>query len=46
MTVETAIFLGTGASKSEGAPLQNEIFAEYFGSTFFRTAFGLRRYAT
>jgi NAD-dependent SIR2 family protein deacetylase len=28
--MKTAIFLGAGASKAEGAPLQNEIFKEYF----------------
>lgn len=32
MSIETAIFLGAGASKSEGAPLQGELFREYFGS--------------
>ena len=34
--VNTAIFLGAGASKAEGAPLQGELFAEYFSSTHFR----------
>lgn len=30
MTAEAAIFLGAGASKVEGAPLQGELFREYF----------------
>jgi SIR2-like domain len=34
--VDTAIFLGAGASKAEGAPLQGELFAEYFSSPSFR----------
>lgn len=33
--VDTAIFLGAGASKSEGAPLQGELFKEYFSSADF-----------
>lgn len=33
--VETAIFLGAGASKTEGAPLQGELFKEYFSSPDF-----------
>src|SRR3954467_6121587 len=33
---ETAIFLGAGASKAEGAPLQGELFWEYFSSPAFR----------
>src|ERR1700720_2791780 len=33
---DTAIFLGAGASKSEGAPLQGELFKEYFSSDDFR----------
>ena len=33
--VETAIFLGAGASKTEGAPLQGELFKEYFSSPEF-----------
>lgn len=28
--MNTAIFLGAGASKSVGAPLQDELFFEYF----------------
>jgi hypothetical protein len=28
--IETAIFLGAGASKADGAPLQGELFREYF----------------
>lgn len=38
MNIKTAIFLGAGASKSEGAPLQNELFAEYFGTDLFRNS--------
>ncbi len=34
--VDTAIFLGAGASKAEGAPLQGELFREYFSSPDFR----------
>lgn len=33
---DTAIFLGAGASKAEGAPLQGELFKEYFSSDLFR----------
>ncbi len=33
---DTAIFLGAGASKAEGAPLQGELFWEYFSSFAFR----------
>jgi len=33
---DTAIFLGAGASKAEGAPLQGELFREYFSSNLFR----------
>ena len=29
-TIETVIFLGAGASRAEGAPLQGELFREYF----------------
>jgi NAD-dependent SIR2 family protein deacetylase len=36
MAVETAIFLGAGASKAEGAPLQTELFRDYFSSDVFR----------
>jgi hypothetical protein len=32
----TAIFLGAGASKAEGAPLQGEIFRDYFSSKEFK----------
>src|ERR1035441_7655860 len=34
--VDTAIFLGAGASKAEGAPLQGELFRDYFSSDMFR----------
>jgi hypothetical protein len=34
--VDTAIFLGAGASKAEGAPLQGELFRDYFSSASFR----------
>ena len=34
--VDTVIFLGAGASKAEGAPLQGELFAEYFSSDHFK----------
>src|ERR1700722_90761 len=34
--IETAIFLGAGASKAEGAPLQGELFWEYFSSPAFK----------
>jgi len=34
--VDTAIFLGAGASKAEGAPLQGELFREYFSSDRFK----------
>jgi hypothetical protein len=33
---DTAIFLGAGASKADGAPLQGELFAAYFSSEKFR----------
>lgn len=33
MNADTAIFLGAGASRAEGAPLQGELFREYFSST-------------
>jgi hypothetical protein len=36
LDVDTAIFLGAGASKAEGAPLQGELFKEYFSSARFR----------
>src|SRR6266446_5659535 len=32
----TAIFLGAGASKAEGAPLQGELFKDYFSAPSFR----------
>src|SRR5580698_8799663 len=34
--VDTAIFLGAGASKAEGAPLQGELFRDYFSSEMFK----------
>ncbi len=36
---ETAIFLGAGASKAEGAPLQGELFKEYFSSAAFQQGY-------
>jgi SIR2-like domain len=33
---DTAIFLGAGASKAEGAPLQGDLFREYFSSDLFK----------
>ena len=30
MNIKDVIILGAGASKSEGAPLQNELFKEFF----------------
>jgi len=36
--VNTAIFLGAGASKAEGAPLQGELFREYFSSEAFKSS--------
>jgi len=33
--VDTAIVLGAGASKAEGAPLQGDLFRDYFASDFF-----------
>ena len=36
--VDTAIFLGAGASKAEGAPLQGELFREYFSSVLFKNS--------
>ena len=38
--VDTAIFLGAGASKAEGAPRQGELFADYFSSPSFRRSRG------
>jgi len=34
--VDTSIFLGAGASKADGAPLQGELFQEYFSSRLFK----------
>lgn len=34
--VDTAFFLGAGASKAEGAPLQGELFREYFSSPAYQ----------
>ena len=36
--IGTAIFLGAGASKAEGAPLQGELFREYFSSPSFKAS--------
>jgi hypothetical protein len=36
--VDTAIFLGAGASKAEGAPLQGELFRDYFSSPAFKNS--------
>jgi hypothetical protein len=33
---DTAIFLGAGASKAEGAPLQGELFQDYFSSALYK----------
>jgi hypothetical protein len=33
-----ALFLGAGASKAEGAPLQGELFCEYFSSNMYKTS--------
>lgn len=30
--MKTAIFLGAGASAAEGAPMQSQLFKDYFGS--------------
>jgi hypothetical protein len=35
---DTAIFLGAGASKAEGAPLQGDLFREYFSSPSFKNS--------
>lgn len=35
---DTAIFLGAGASKAEGAPLQGELFRDYFSSHLFKNS--------
>ncbi len=35
---KTAIFLGAGASKAEGAPLQGELFRDYFLSPAFKAS--------
>lgn len=37
--MKTAIFLGAGASKSEGAPLQGELFKQYFSMVKTDTKF-------
>lgn len=37
--MKTAIFLGAGASKADGAPLQGEIFNEYFTSSAFKQSY-------
>jgi hypothetical protein len=36
--IDTAIFLGAGASRAEGAPLQGELFANYFSSDVFKNS--------
>lgn len=36
--VDTAIFLGAGASKAEGAPLQGDLFRDYFSSALFKNS--------
>jgi hypothetical protein len=36
--VDIAIFLGAGASKAEGAPLQGELFRDYFSSPTFKNS--------
>lgn len=36
--VDTAIFLGAGASKAEGAPLQGQLFRDYFSSDLFKNS--------
>jgi hypothetical protein len=36
--IDTAIFLGAGASKAEGAPLQGDLFRDYFSSTVFKNS--------
>ena len=52
MTLEDVIFLGAGASASDGAPVQNELFRSYFSNhynddlsnslkEFFRDFFGI-----
>ena len=35
---DSAIFLGAGASKAEGAPLQGELFRDYFSSDLFKNS--------
>jgi NAD-dependent SIR2 family protein deacetylase len=37
--VKTAIFLGAGASAEDGAPLQKDLFRNYFGSQAFRNSY-------
>ncbi len=34
--VDTAIFLGAGASRAEGAPVQDTLFRDYFSSDLFK----------
>jgi len=36
--VDTAVFLGAGASKAEGAPLQGQLFQDYFSSDLFKNS--------
>ena len=36
--VDTAIFLGAGASCAEGAPSQGQLFRDYFSSTLFKNS--------
>lgn len=36
--VDTAIFLGAGASCAEGAPSQGQLFADYFSSEMFKNS--------
>jgi SIR2-like domain len=36
---DTAIFLGAGASKAEGAPLQGQLFQDYFSSALFKNSY-------
>ena len=35
--LDTAIFLGAGASAAEGAPLQGDLFREYFSSDVYQS---------
>lgn len=36
MNIDTVIFLGAGASKTDGAPLQGDLFYDYFSSNNFK----------